>query len=38
MSDKEEFETAAWCKEVGISENGAKKLLAAEVREDLAIT
>jgi hypothetical protein len=38
MSDKEEFETAAWCKEVGISESGAKKLLAAEVRDDLAIT
>jgi hypothetical protein len=34
----EEFDVAAWCKEVGISEGGAKKLLSAEVRDDLAIT
>ena len=34
----EEFDIGTWCKEVGISENGAKKLLTAEVRDDLAIT
>ena len=34
----EEFDIAVWCKQVGISENGAKKLLTAEVRDDLAIS
>jgi hypothetical protein len=34
----EVFDITAWCREVGISENGAKKLQTAEVRDDLAVT
>ena len=38
LTMSEEFDIGIWCKEVGISDNGAKKLLTAEVRDDLAIT
>jgi hypothetical protein len=37
MTETEEFDLTVWCKEVGISDGGAKKLAAAEVRDDLAI-
>ena len=34
----EEFELAIWSKEIGISDNGTKKLTTAEVKDELAIT
>jgi hypothetical protein len=34
----EAFDITAWCREVGISENGAKKLQTAEVKDELAVS
>ena len=34
----EAFDITVWCKEVGISENGAKKLQTAEIKDDLAVS